>query len=223
MRVDHFRPQHAVSGAPGHAGYWWLAAEWTNLIPSCEQCNGNSYKHVHLLNGESAYLKIQSRKSLTGKLDNFPIVGIRADSATDSLSAEEPLLIDPTETDPKAHLAWVVENDLSLVSAALINEVPCARGHTTYRVLGLNRQKLVEARTELMRRILDDFLSIRENAIEAIHSSDPSTRKRSITRIERDIARIMSYTNENREYSAMALSTIEKQMKILIADMTNDL
>lgn len=50
-QLDHFRPKDAVlekdrkpasinpKGDP-HPGYYWLAYEWTNLVPSCAICNG---------------------------------------------------------------------------------------------------------------------------------------------------------------------------------------
>src|SRR4051812_22350680 len=50
--VEHYRPKGAVkdeeeevvtiqtpNGAEDHPGYWWLAYEWNNLLPSCIDCN----------------------------------------------------------------------------------------------------------------------------------------------------------------------------------------
>ncbi len=49
--VDHFRPKGAVSDQHGkpitidgdefreHQGYYWLAYDWRNLLPSCKTCN----------------------------------------------------------------------------------------------------------------------------------------------------------------------------------------
>jgi hypothetical protein len=50
-QLDHYRPKNAVLRSNGkvvcvgsrkkpHPGYYWLAYEWTNLIPSCAICNG---------------------------------------------------------------------------------------------------------------------------------------------------------------------------------------
>lgn len=39
MDVEHYRPKGRVAESEGHPGYYWLAAEWTNLLPSCIDCN----------------------------------------------------------------------------------------------------------------------------------------------------------------------------------------
>src|SRR5688500_1280853 len=40
--VEHYRPKGAFlrpDGSLSNPGYYWLAAEWTNLLPSCIDCN----------------------------------------------------------------------------------------------------------------------------------------------------------------------------------------
>lgn len=37
--VEHYRPKGGVEGDTTHRGYWWLAMEWSNLLPSCIDCN----------------------------------------------------------------------------------------------------------------------------------------------------------------------------------------
>ncbi|MDC3378878.1 HNH endonuclease, partial [Planctomycetota bacterium] len=43
MDVEHFRPKKEVVNEASQTGikpaYYWLAAEWTNLLPSCIDCN----------------------------------------------------------------------------------------------------------------------------------------------------------------------------------------
>ena len=44
VRIDHFRPKDKVKNInykeiDGHKGYYWLGYEWTNLLPTCENCN----------------------------------------------------------------------------------------------------------------------------------------------------------------------------------------
>jgi len=53
--VEHFRPKGRVIGPkPNPHGYYWLCYEWTNLLPSCHDCN-----------------------SVEAKGDKFPINGVR--------------------------------------------------------------------------------------------------------------------------------------------------
>ncbi|MEF9674035.1 hypothetical protein QNM99_25505 [Pseudomonas sp. PCH446] len=39
MDVEHYRPKGAVSEDASHPGYWWVAMDWDNLLPSCIDCN----------------------------------------------------------------------------------------------------------------------------------------------------------------------------------------
>src|SRR3546814_21065688 len=36
--IVHFRPKAGIVGTR-HLGYWWFAATWSNLLPSCIDCN----------------------------------------------------------------------------------------------------------------------------------------------------------------------------------------
>jgi hypothetical protein len=94
--AEHWRPKGAVttreggkdvvvvhpeSGEP-HPGYYWLAYDWRNLVPACDECNTGSGEY-------------------RGKGSQFPIAGQRAfrpeDAATfDELNElEQPLLLHP--------------------------------------------------------------------------------------------------------------------------------
>ena len=46
LDVEHFRPKGGVTEEPGHSGYWWLAHDWTNLLPSCTPCNQTRRQHI---------------------------------------------------------------------------------------------------------------------------------------------------------------------------------
>src|SRR5258708_1947390 len=39
--VEHYRPKAKVKEDSRHPGYYWLAYDITNLLPSCESCNRN--------------------------------------------------------------------------------------------------------------------------------------------------------------------------------------
>ncbi|WP_314961798.1 hypothetical protein [Bradyrhizobium cosmicum] len=36
--VEHYRPKGRVKDEHAHPGYWWLASEWTNLLPASITC-----------------------------------------------------------------------------------------------------------------------------------------------------------------------------------------
>jgi hypothetical protein len=142
--VEHFRPKLAVTdendnpiflrdddgnvvldaeGLPvHHPGYYWLAYDWTNLLPSCVKCDQPS--------------KIGDTK--IGKHSRFPVRGRHAQSL-EEVADEQPLLIHPGEDDPAEHLS-INSTDGLLVPLS-------ERGQTCIDLLGLNlRDQLVEDR-----------------------------------------------------------------------------
>src|SRR5687767_14591880 len=64
--VEHWRPKGKILTDNGYVdGYWWLAAEWTNLFPACPHCNRPT-KH-----------KDAAGKTVAGKGMRFPLDGPR--------------------------------------------------------------------------------------------------------------------------------------------------
>lgn len=117
--VEMFRPKVGAIGkdrsdkSPDH--YWWLAYQWENLYLACRDCNFY-------------------------KASKFPVDGSRGNlraSLEELRETEKPLLLDPCEDEPEAHLAF---SDAGYVSPT------SDRGRLTVEVLNLNRETLVVAR-----------------------------------------------------------------------------
>ncbi|AXH95631.1 AAA family ATPase [Ornithinimicrobium avium] len=70
----------------------------------------------------------------------FPVAGPRA-TGPEGLADERPLLLDPLADDPDEHLRYQADGTVAAFTE---------RGRTTHDVLGLNRDSLVRARTELL-------------------------------------------------------------------------
>ena len=102
--IEHFRPKKAlrheddntpvkVKDQTGrekdHPGYYWLAYDLNNLLPSCQICNQPGTK-----SGEK-----------TGKRNCFPLKNeaARVSGPEEDLNREEPLLINPLHEDRSAH------------------------------------------------------------------------------------------------------------------------
>lgn len=180
--IEHFRPKGAVEGDAAHRGYWWLAMAWANLLPSCIDCNRRrnqptpvpSPSLVELDAGAKRFSA--SRVMLSGKKDAFPIAGTRARLATDSLAAEEALLINPCEEDPARSISFHVGSSPLIglvlpVASGAAAAIPVAepgagavataaaasglniRGAVSIQVYGLNRLGLVQERTRVLRRL----------------------------------------------------------------------
>ncbi|BDW96650.1 hypothetical protein MACH10_23350 [Thalassospira tepidiphila] len=173
MDVEHFRPKSAVAEDKEHPGYWWLAMSWDNLLPSCIDCNrkrkqripSGDLSEVQLTFGNSAFSN--ERVENSGKKDSFPILdtGSRAVKIIDDLALEKPLLLNPCEDDPDLHLNfyWDRQTMVSLIVPAKIDDENLAefqgknksslKGAASIQVYGLNRLGLVQARTEVLRKL----------------------------------------------------------------------
>lgn len=210
VQVEHYRPKRRVFEDVGHPGYWWLASEWSNLLPSCAHCNGNGYHLVHQLPEEAPYAqRADGDAYLLGKLDYFPVASHRAGSSDDPLDDEDPQILDPTRHDPADHLQWVVVKDMSLVAARQTDGEVDSLGYTTYRLLGLNRQKLVEQRTERMLRVALELQEVREDLENASQTSDARLRLRLIERATGKLDRVLRYGDASQPYSMMANALID--------------
>lgn len=146
--VEHFRPKAGVTDENGqpvylldgegqakidangeplkHPGYYWLAYEWTNLLPTCVKCNQADVR--------------QGRR--IGKHSRFPVEGRHA-QRPEEVAQERPLLINPLSDqeadDPSHHL--VVDTKTGLMGHRT------SRGQACLDIFGLNlRDQLVDDR-----------------------------------------------------------------------------
>jgi hypothetical protein len=135
--VEHFRPKLGVTdekdvavtidygwGSVTHLGYFWLAYDWRNLLPSCVKCNQAS---------DIAGEKI-------GKHNRFPVTGSHARSDTE-VGTEQPLLLHPVHDEPEKHLR------VNTSDGMMEPRDGSRRGLMTIHVFGLNvRDQLKERR-----------------------------------------------------------------------------
>ncbi|WP_369925659.1 hypothetical protein [Xanthomonas sp. NCPPB 2632] len=158
--VEHYRPKGGVSEAVGHPGYWWLAMCWENLLPSCIDCNRERHQRAVPAGTELAdpfgFATAALPHVKSGKQDHFPLdegcVHVRDERGL--LSAEKPLLLDPTVDDPREHLHFSVHEETPL--GLVLPGTPSAsskRGAKSIEVYGLNRLGLVQERTRILRQL----------------------------------------------------------------------
>jgi hypothetical protein len=115
--VEHYRPKGAidVDGTLTEPGYYWLAAEWTNLLPSCVDCNRARYQEFPDADPE-----------LSGKANKFPIGDPAARAKQPGQEAhEERLLLHPYFDDPSEHLHFL---ERGIIQAALTDGKPHGEG-----------------------------------------------------------------------------------------------
>lgn len=174
--IEHFRPKSEVAEDETHPGYWWLASIWENLLPCCIDCNRKRNQEHHMDPGDPTRVtKFQS-----GKEAAFPLSlgGQRAKGHGDDLSLEDPLLINPTERDPRQHLDW--PNDLGIVVTVQHSNGEDLKGKKSIEVYGLNRLQLVKARKSDLQRIEFQVQLIQD----LIEDSDPAKGPRVLAKVE---------------------------------------
>jgi len=139
-QIEHYRPTGKSRKDGGHEGYPWLCYEWSNLLPSCHDCNRGGAKGTR-----------------------FPILGIRVahypltDEGSPNTDAfkvnhtlmltEKPMLLHPEIDNPRHFFKFDSEGKIFGTDTS-------ARGNKTSEICRLFRQNLCVAR----QRIVDDVL-----------------------------------------------------------------
>jgi uncharacterized protein (TIGR02646 family) len=127
LEVEHYRPKKL---------YYWLAAEWSNLLPACKRCNN-------------------------GKLAKFPLAnaGRRARRKGDE-KRELPLLLNPSDPSPEHrpenHLTFDVYD--GSIRARLAGGQPSAMALKSIEVYRLTRTALARARKSWALRVWHQVL-----------------------------------------------------------------
>jgi uncharacterized protein (TIGR02646 family) len=148
--IDNYRPKGGVTNSkggyqPDH--YFWLAYDWTNLLPCCYSCSRTKQSFFPLAEGSQ----------------------IAAVGATGSeLAREKPMLLDPTVDEPSEHLRF--DDDGSVVALT-------DRGAMTVETLSLNRYDLQKARKNAatkIKRLLSADASINSPELSVLFSQKPN-------------------------------------------------
>ncbi|MCP5007099.1 MAG: hypothetical protein GY941_24615 [Planctomycetes bacterium] len=176
--VEHYRPKAAIENEKNHPGYWWLAYDWENYFIACKPCNQGHKKN------------------------HFPLLpdGIRAESPKDSLTKEQPVLINPVEDDPEKFMDydWKNSNGFFVKVVGLDKN---GRGEKTIELMHLNRKELVGERAEWLSLLKDladtmDFLKK-----ERIHS-----------RIDEIASKIEMQTRSRKSFAGFRRDFFRKRM-----------
>ncbi len=98
--VEHYRPKGAIiiKDALTPPGYYWLAATWENLLPSCIDCNRERTQEFQ-----------DRRTGKVGKANKFPVRGRKKHAAKPGHEKREHtyrLLINPCEDLPHNQLEF---------------------------------------------------------------------------------------------------------------------
>lgn len=120
-------------------GYWWLAFEWENYLLACSTCNR------------------------TWKSDFFPVAGAPEDRSRPAEDNDEtPLLLNPFDDDPGAHLGYHVDGTI---------HAKTPRGLATIETVGLWRPSLVNQRRKILRKVEARIREMNEGTPQQVRES----------------------------------------------------
>lgn len=197
MTVEHYRPKGGYSlpnGKLQRPGYWWLGSTWSNLLPSCTDCNSER--------GQDC----EGSKLLSGKANRFPLADETKRARQPGRECdEEPLLLDPTVDEPEEHLEFI---EKGVVIAAETNGGESRRGKETIEVLGLRRSRLVKVRRDHMKKVEG---AIRRH-LRAVRRFDREESPEAHEVLVESVAELKDYMEASSAYAAMARQRIRGEL-----------
>jgi len=199
--IEHFRPKGALehelpTEVNTHSdGYYWLGADWDNLIYSCQHCNrGETHDLID-------QVMAAPRRRVSGKCNFFPLSDeTQRLKPCDPVDAEEPyrLLLDPCRDDPRLHLEFQEDG---FVKPRLIDDRPSKIGSASIRLYGLRRLPLLERRRDRATNLMYAIAKLND-ALAALRGDLHNASKRA--KVCKDLSYIRtSYLAPERPFLAM--------------------
>nr|WP_147299326.1 hypothetical protein [Cupriavidus taiwanensis] len=204
--VEHYRPKGGIKGLTNHPGYWWLAHDWENLLPTCRDCNKSLRQHIVtpvMTKSQVEELLSKTPKDSYGKATQFDIRGNRAIGDSCSLMAEDPLLIDPCRRDPANELSWTFSSELILMVPKQGGNGPSPYGDYTIRTCALNRAELVLDRISALR----SMRMLRTHIMNRLE--DWSGSQKELIDIMEEVKVLVSHAEPDQAYSGMAAAFVK--------------
>ena len=210
--VEHFRPKGEITEAPQpRPGYYWLAADWDNLLFSCRNCNQQLSHNIH------AVAKLQTM----GKMNQFPLANetrrVRIHNNPTGINDEEDyrLLLNPCLDMPETHLQY--DENSGVIKPKRINGAYSSKAIESIKVYVLQRVPLVLAREKVLIEIQAQIQRVKE-AVKNYNENidDPSTVKKFYFEkiLKRELERLKKFTNEEEQYVGMARQIIKSFLRI---------
>lgn len=192
--IEHYRPKGGVivNGKLRWPGYWWLAADWQNLLPSCIDCNR---KRRHVFPDEK-------QNNARGKENLFPIYDEKDRGGRDENSErnERPLLLDPCRDDPESYLDFLHEAGRVGPRKGLAGERR-ERAKASIQACGLDRPELCEVRRDYQSRVMQQAEIVMTAFAKLRARPSAHARRRALANELRDLK---SLAADDAEYASVA-------------------
>jgi len=198
--IEHYRPKAEIDTGRQklRPGYYWLAADWNNLLISCPDCNRARRQPV----------PGQAEKVRLGKLDQFPLANdaFRVRSHTGNLVQEEPvrLLLNPCLDDPEEHLTF--DDEGKILPRLDSNNQPSQKGVNSIFVYALQRKDLVERREEVLKDFRFHVDELKDNVAEKIETGSA----RASARIQRTVEHLKEHVSVGAEFLGLLHDYIKR-------------
>jgi uncharacterized protein (TIGR02646 family) len=141
--IEHYRPKNRVNKTPKHGGYFWLCYEWSNLLPTCHECN-------KIGGGKGDQFPIQNeakRTNFTHCFQNSQIDFTKLIANHSPLIDENPYLLHPEIDEPSEYLSFEIDEKKRGIALKGLDKTN-KRGDQTIRICNLNREELLRKRQE---------------------------------------------------------------------------
>ncbi|MCB1218054.1 hypothetical protein KDL44_11715 [bacterium] len=235
--VEHWRPKSEVVVEPEDGsksfkvgGYYWLAASWDNLLPSCIDCNRRRYQQEYA--PELVGRPEKAQRSLIGKKNYFPLADEtrRAKLPREELN-EEPLLLHPCN-DVELEQAFQYEAAMAGMVIPDSRAVPALQRRAEASIYGyaLNRSGLVYARNEFLLDLRERFHLLERLA--ELWARPPSRVNTELEKqqfrlqieelMDREMQELRRACHVSRPYSLMAQQVVSQFLARLFADNPDD-
>jgi uncharacterized protein (TIGR02646 family) len=190
FRIDHYRPKSEVKEDSKHPGYYWLAYEWSNLVPACEKCNNakSSSFPIYPENGKRVMEPVFDHKR---NLDCLATSMIYRN--------EKPLILHPEIDEPEKHIIFLPNGSVKAITD---------RGEWTIKLCKLNREGLVLKR----KKIIENFRKQLEDLIDTLDEHKNSKKAREVIKASfyKLFQRILNKTTPDQVFSRLGVFMFEK-------------
>ncbi len=202
--IEHYRPKSAVmvDGKLKRPGYYWLAADWENLLPSCIDCNRIRQHNIVGIGP----LKL-------GKGNRFPLDMNLEDRKDLELSPgveqeEKRLLLDPCRDNPEDHLEFFEDGT---VRAKKKNGGQQSKiGRASIEVYALLRKPLVDERRSRALQVLDQIAT----ANFLLKKFDSEKDDEVLEHLKRVVAELKRQIADDRPYLALTRKLVKERLPI---------
>lgn len=210
--VEHFRPKGEIEEAIPNKipGYYWLAADWSNLLLSCRNCN---QKLKHQIFG-------MTQKQTMGKMNQFPLINgfkhiqtHRTYSRKIASEEKNRLLINPCIENPEKYFKY---DSMGVIKAKNTAGKDFEMAERSIAVYALQRMPLVQAREKVhieisaqMQRVLEAVNNLNESM------NNPSRAKFRVVFdkiLKRELIKLKQFTKDEEEYAGMARELVNDFM-----------